>query len=84
MITSIGERKDESSPYQTVKDAMMKRVGNIQDDNNKKRDKNNNENTSGALERDEEYGKEYDSSDEEIVVPIMIEQQYNYKESCLC
>jgi hypothetical protein len=35
-MTSIGERKDESCPYQTVKEAMMKRVGNIQGDNNKK------------------------------------------------
>ena len=63
---------------------MMKRVGNIQDDNNKKRDKNNNENTSGALERDEEYGKEYDSSDKDLVVPKMIKRQDNYNKSCLC
>ena len=83
-ITSIGERKDESSPIQTIKDAKTKRVGNIQDENNKKGGKGNDEITSSALEGDEEYGKEYDSSDKDLVVPKMIKRQDNYNKSCLC
>jgi hypothetical protein len=62
----------------------MKRVGNIQGNDNQKRDKSNDENTSSAIEGDEEYGKEYDSSDEELVVLVMIKRQDNYKEPCLC
>jgi hypothetical protein len=37
-----------------------------------KREKSNDENTSIVLEGEEEYGKENDSSDEELVVPKMI------------
>ena len=61
---------------------MMKWVGNI--GGNSKKDKSNDKSTSSVLEGDEEYGKEYDSSDEELVVPKMISKQENYKEPCLC
>ena len=63
---------------------MMKRVGNIQVDKNQKRGKSNDGNTSIVLEGEEEYGKEYDSSDVKLVVPVVISKQDNYKEPCLC
>ena len=46
--------------------------------------RSNDKNTSSVLEGDEEYGNEYDSSDEELVVLAMIKGQDNYKEPCLC
>ena len=49
-----------------------------------KKDKSNDKNTSSVLEGDEEYGKEYDSRYEELVVLVMIKGQDNYKEPCLC
>ena len=55
---------------------MMKWVGNI--GGNSKKDKSNDKSTSSVLEGDEEYGKEYDSSDEELVVPKMISQQVTW------
>jgi hypothetical protein len=48
------------------------------------RDKSNNENTSSVLEGEEEYGKENESSDNKLVVPVVIKRQDNYKEPCLC
>ena len=63
---------------------MMKRVGNIQCRNIQKRVKSNDENTSSVLEGKEEQDKENDSSEEELVVPIMITKQGNCKEPCLC
>ena len=65
-------KKSCKQSFQTIKDTMMKWVGNIQCSNNQKRDKSNNENTSSALEGEEEYGKEDDSRYEELVVPKMI------------
>ena len=63
---------------------MMKRDGNIQGNSNKKWDKSYDENTRSALEGKEEYGKENDSSNEELVLPIMITEQDNYKKPCSC
>ena len=42
---------------------MMKRVGNIQCSKNQKRDKSSDENNTSALEGEEEYGEEKNSSE---------------------
>ena len=42
------------------------------------KDKSNDKNTSSVLEGDEEYGKEYDSRYEELVVLVMIKGQNKF------